>query len=223
LLRDEIQFEEFAKRIQRLEEFEMELDSLNVPGFESEVLLIRQKLKDPNNLEAIESDTSFLKNKIEEKIENLISETKITIKKAKSDAINAKKSFWLSALEIFENDLLNFTQEFDSGSVPLKEASASILSLKDEAEVLSVPLSEGGMIEEPGFEKENYYDILGIKRDATSEQIKNIFRRLSLIYHPDTGKHLGVDGEQRFRKIKDAYDTLIDPNKRRKYDEEIGI
>jgi DnaJ-class molecular chaperone len=40
----------------------------------------------------------------------------------------------------------------------------------------------------------------------TQEQIKNIDRRLSLIYHPDTGKYLGVDGEQRFRKIKEAYD-----------------
>ena len=68
-----------------------------------------------------------------------------------------------------------------------------------------------------------FYDILGIKPNATSEQIKEIYRKLSLIYHPDTGKELGVDGDQRFREIKEAYEILIDPASRKEYDKKIGV
>ncbi|RLF38549.1 MAG: hypothetical protein DRN12_08255, partial [Thermoplasmata archaeon] len=86
--------------------------------------------------------------------------------------------------------------------------------------VLSTPPPKEEIAEK---HKPNYYEILGIKQDATQKQIKDIYRKLSLIYHPDKGKGLGVDGEQRFREIKEAYETLIDPDKRREYDKKIGI
>ena len=59
---------------------------------------------------------------------------------------------------------------------------------------------------------------LGIRKDATKEQIRGIYIKLSLIYHPDQGQHFDVDGERPFREIKEAYETLIDPNKRAEYD-----
>ena len=41
--------------------------------------------------------------------------------------------------------------------------------------------------------KRSYYDILGIRKDASETKIRNIHEKLALIYHPDIGRHLGVD------------------------------
>lgn len=60
---------------------------------------------------------------------------------------------------------------------------------------------------------ENYYQILGIPEDASEEEIKKAFRRLAQKYHPDRG-----GDPEKFKKILEAYQTLIDPEKRRKYD-----
>ena len=135
----------YEKTIQKLKHFEQELFSLPLDGYESEVQSIKEKLKNPNKMDAVESELSSLKLKIEK-----------------------------------------------SRSAPSKK-------------------------------KRTYYDILGIKPDATSEQIKTIYKRLAKIYHPDKGKHLGVNGDKKFRVIKEAYETLIDPEKRKKYNENLGI
>ena len=73
------------------------------------------------------------------------------------------------------------------------------------------------------IDKLNYYELFNIKPDATQVQIKKMFKRLSLAYHPDTMEDTGVDGDQKYRMIIEAYEILKDPNKRKKYDEEIGI
>jgi hypothetical protein len=75
-----------------------------------------------------------------------------------------------------------------------------------------------GEPKEPLGKERNYYEVLGIRKDATKEQIRGIYIKLSLIYHPDQGQHFDVDGERPFREIKEAYETLIDPNKRAEYD-----
>ena len=64
------------------------------------------------------------------------------------------------------------------------------------------------------IEKPNYYNILNIKPNATQEQIKKMFKRLSLAYHPDTEEDTGVNGDQKFRMIMEAYDVLKNPVKR---------
>ena len=69
----------------------------------------------------------------------------------------------------------------------------------------------------------DYYQVLGIRRDASPQQIRDIYVKLAFIYHPDTGKFLGIDGDQRFRQIQEAYETLSNPIKRREYDREIGV
>ena len=153
-------------------------------------------------------------------IKNLIDETEIIIETAIHDATKANDSLWLSALKLLQFDFLDFAQEFESSDFPYKADMARILDLKEQAEVLSTPPPKEEIAEK---HKPNYYEILGIKQDATQKQIKDIYRKLSLIYHPDKGKGLGVDGEQRFREIKEAYETLIDPDKRREYDKKIGI
>ena len=59
----------------------------------------------------------------------------------------------------------------------------------------------------------NYYDILGVKRDATQDDIKKAFRKLAAKYHPDAG-----GDEKKFAEVSEAYTTLSDEKKRKEYD-----
>lgn len=60
----------------------------------------------------------------------------------------------------------------------------------------------------------NYYDVLGVKRDATQDDIKKAFRKLAAKYHPDAG-----GDEKKFAEVSEAYTTLSDEKKRKEYDE----
>ncbi len=66
----------------------------------------------------------------------------------------------------------------------------------------------------------NYYKVLGIKDHASVEEIKRAYRTLAFRYHPDHNKG-GTHGDVRFREIKDAYDVLTDPMKRKHFDAEL--
>ncbi|RMG04329.1 MAG: molecular chaperone DnaJ [Nitrospirae bacterium] len=63
----------------------------------------------------------------------------------------------------------------------------------------------------------DYYDILGVKRDASQEEIKKAFRKLARKYHPDLNPG-NKEAEKRFKEINEAYDVLGDPKKRAEYD-----
>lgn len=62
----------------------------------------------------------------------------------------------------------------------------------------------------------DYYEVLGVSRDADAKSIRDAFRRLALKYHPDRNKD--PDAEERFKEIAEAYGILSDPDKRAKYD-----
>ncbi|MGD0621825.1 MAG: J domain-containing protein [Thermacetogeniaceae bacterium] len=66
---------------------------------------------------------------------------------------------------------------------------------------------------------QDYYEILGIKREATEKEIKSAYRKLARKWHPDlhTGKQK-AEAEEKFKKINEAYEVLSDPEKRSKYD-----
>ncbi|KAM9856527.1 dnaJ homolog subfamily B member 1b [Aulostomus maculatus] len=62
----------------------------------------------------------------------------------------------------------------------------------------------------------DYYDILGIKRDASEDDIKKAYRKQALRYHPDKNKSPGA--EEKFKEIAEAYDVLSDPKKKDIFD-----
>ena len=64
----------------------------------------------------------------------------------------------------------------------------------------------------------DYYEILGVQRDASAADLKRAYRQLAQKYHPD--KHKGEkEAEEKFKSINEAYDVLKDPNKRAQYDQ----
>ena len=64
--------------------------------------------------------------------------------------------------------------------------------------------------------KKDYYEILGVPRNASQEEIKKAFRRLARKYHPDINKD--PEAQEKFKEINEAYQILSDPEKRKLYD-----
>lgn len=64
--------------------------------------------------------------------------------------------------------------------------------------------------------KRDYYEVLGVSRDATEEEIKRAFRKLAFQYHPDRNHEDGA--EQKFKEVNEAYEVLSDADKRAAYD-----
>ena len=63
------------------------------------------------------------------------------------------------------------------------------------------------------MEKRDYYEVLGVGREATPEEMKTAYRKLALKYHPDRnpGDH---EAEEKFKEAAEAYSVLSDPQKR---------
>ncbi len=64
----------------------------------------------------------------------------------------------------------------------------------------------------------DYYEVLGVARGASEDDIRKSFRKLARQYHPDVAKDKKA-AEEKFKEINEAYEVLSDPDKRRKYDE----
>jgi curved DNA-binding protein len=67
------------------------------------------------------------------------------------------------------------------------------------------------------MEFRDYYAVMGVKRDATQDDIKRAYRKLARKYHPDVSKD--DDAEEKFKEVGEAYEVLKDPEKRAAYDQ----
>lgn len=67
------------------------------------------------------------------------------------------------------------------------------------------------------MKQENYYDILGVSKSSSSEEIKKAYKKLAMKYHPDRNKW-DKNAEEKFKQINTAYQTLGDPQKKQQYD-----
>ena len=65
--------------------------------------------------------------------------------------------------------------------------------------------------------KRDYYEVLGVPKNADDKQIKSAFRKLAKQYHPDLNKD--KDAPEKFKEVQEAYEVLSDPNKRKTYDQ----
>lgn len=66
--------------------------------------------------------------------------------------------------------------------------------------------------------RRDYYEVLGVPRNASADQIKKVFRQLALKHHPDRNPDNKAESEEKFKEIAEAYEILSDPEKRTKYD-----
>ena len=69
-------------------------------------------------------------------------------------------------------------------------------------------------------DKKNYYDVLGVDKKATPEQIKSAYRKLAMKYHPDRNQG-NEEAAEKFKEINEAHETLSDQQKRAAYDYEL--
>src|SRR5580765_3747319 len=66
-------------------------------------------------------------------------------------------------------------------------------------------------------EKRDYYEVLGVERSAADEEVKRAYRKLAVKFHPDKNPD-DPHAEEKFKELGEAYDVLMDPDKRAAYD-----
>ena len=71
--------------------------------------------------------------------------------------------------------------------------------------------------------KKDFYEILGVKKDATKDEIRKAYKKLALKWHPDKNPENKKEAEEKFKEIAEAYSVLSDPDKKKEYDNRDSI
>src|SRR5574344_3032106 len=67
--------------------------------------------------------------------------------------------------------------------------------------------------------KRDYYEVLGVDKNATDEELKKAYRKMAKKYHPDANPDNPKEAESKFKEVNEAYETLSDSQKRKMYDQ----
>lgn len=176
-----------------------------------DALIHKQFLLAKEIAEEVQSSLGKLRDQLQaeknDKVNELINKTEKLI--IETLASNNSADIIIAVID-FKAELEILKNGFNNGRLKAEEAIPQIEQIK---EFISEALRLGSQ-EDTTFQtyrKKNYYETLGVKEGATLEQIKSVYRKLSMIYHPDmdTSGDLGIAGDQRFKEIKEAYEALI--------------
>jgi len=210
---------EMQEKIERISAVIEGLEKLDIRGYEKELWTKISKLKNsPGSIKEIEhllEEITKQREKERKEIEKLASEIEKLVERINPGIKNPE---FLAALKVItELELPKILEQFQDGEIFYSETKEKLLTLQEQVEILSTNIPE----------EESYYQILGVSEDASPKEIKKAYREKIKDYHPDqfqgSKKWVIEEAEEMTEKINEAYDTLGDSQKRKEYDEKIGV
>jgi len=161
------------------------------------------------------------KEKEKKEIEELVIEINSLIKSAISKATD---DIIITGLKVIEVELSSIYKAFELNKVSYIDAKKHILELRDM--IKKIGTSREKTTEKKS--KETYYDILGVNCNASEAEIKIAYKEKIIEYHPDcqhpdSREWVKKESEKISKKINEARDVLIDPEKRKRYNRENGL